>query len=86
MEHMRLSPLIKEEEIKTRVAKMGEAITDKYKGKDLVLVGVLKGSFMFFADLIRSIDTDLTTDYIGVTSYEGASSSGDLVALLLGMP
>ncbi len=78
MENMRLSPLISEEEIRSRVLKMGQAITDKYKGKDLVVVGVLKGSFMFFADLVRAIDTDLTCDFCGVTSYAGASSTGEV--------
>lgn len=78
MEHLRLSPLIKEEEIRVRVAKMAETITDKYRGKPLVVVGVLKGSFMFFADLIRGIDTDLTTDFCGVSSYDGASSTGEV--------
>lgn len=78
MEQLRMSPLINEEEIRVRVAKMGEAITEKYKGKDLVLVCVLKGSFMFFADLIRAIDTDLSTDFCGVASYDGAHSSGEV--------
>lgn len=78
MEHLRLSPLIKAEEIAVRVARMGEAITEKYKNKDLVVVGVLKGSFMFFADLIRHIDTDLSTDFCGVSSYEGLHSSGEV--------
>jgi hypoxanthine phosphoribosyltransferase len=78
MDHLRLSPLIKEEEIQVRVAKMGEAITDKYRGQDLVMVCVLKGSFMFFADLVRAVDTDLTTDFCGVSSYDGAHSSGEV--------
>jgi hypoxanthine phosphoribosyltransferase len=78
MEHLRLSPLISEDEIKTRVDKLGATITDKFKGKDLVVVGVLKGSFMFFADLIRAIDTDLSCDFVGVTSYSGASSTGEV--------
>ncbi|NJM09732.1 MAG: hypoxanthine phosphoribosyltransferase [Bdellovibrionaceae bacterium] len=78
MEHLRLSPLISEDEIKTRVTKLGAIITDKFKGKDLVVVGVLKGSFMFYADLIRAIDTDLTCDFCGVSSYTGMHSSGEV--------
>lgn len=78
MEHLRLSPLISEEEIQERVRKIGAQITDKFRGKDLVMVGVLKGSFMFFADLIRAIDTDLSCDFCGVSSYSGASSSGEV--------
>src|SRR5690606_28111762 len=47
--------------------------------KDLVMVGVLKGSFMFYADLIRAIDTDLTCDFCAVSSYnDGMSSSGEI--------
>lgn len=78
MENLRLSPLITEEEIQARISKLGQLITDKYRGKDLVVVSVLKGSFMFFADLIRAIDTDLTTDFIGVSSYEGTQSTGEV--------
>ena len=78
MENMRLSPLISEEEIRERVRKMGQTITDKYRGQELVVVGVLKGSFMFFADLVRAIDTDLACDFCGVSSYHGASSTGEV--------
>lgn len=79
MEQLRLSPLIKEAEIQNRVKNMGAAITDKFKNKDLVVVGVLKGSFMFYADLIRQIDTDLSCDFIAVSSYnDGMSSSGEV--------
>jgi hypoxanthine phosphoribosyltransferase len=79
MENLRLSPLISQDEIKTRVSKIGASITDKFKGKDLVAVGVLKGSFMFYADLIRAIDVDLTCDFCGVSSYtDGMQSSGEV--------
>lgn len=79
MEQLRLSPLISEEEIQQRVRKMGAEITDKFRGKDLIVVGVLKGSFMFYADLIRAIDTDLTCDFCGVSSYADAMvSSGEV--------
>lgn len=79
MEHIRLSPLISEDEIKTRVQKIGEDITAKYRGQPLTVVGVLKGSFLFYADLVRAIDTDLTCDFIGVSSYQDALiSSGEV--------
>ena len=78
MEQVRLSPLISEEEIKSRVIKIGQTITDKFQGKPLVMVAVLKGSFMFYADLIRAVDTDLSCDFCGVTSYQGAQSSGEV--------
>ncbi|NJL24775.1 MAG: hypoxanthine phosphoribosyltransferase [Calothrix sp. SM1_5_4] len=78
MENMRLSPLISEKEIKTRVREMGQSITDKFRGKDLAVVGVLKGSFLFYADLIRAIDVDLTCDFCGVSSYSAMMSSGEV--------
>ncbi len=78
MDHLRLSPLISEDEISNRVTKIGATITDKFRNTDLVVVGVLKGSFMFFADLIRAIDTDLSCDFVGVSSYNGAQSSGEV--------
>lgn len=79
MDNVRLSPLISKDEIQTRVLKIGEALTDKYRGKDLVVVGVLKGSFMFFADLVRAIDTDLHCDFCGVSSYtDGMHSNGEV--------
>lgn len=76
---MRLSPLISEDKIQERVKKMGAAITDKFRGQDLVMVGVLKGSFMFYADLVRAIDTDLSCDFCAVSSYnDGMTSSGEV--------
>lgn len=78
MDHLRLSPLISEDEIKRRVQKIGDEITEKLRGKDVVAVGVLKGSFMFFADLIRAVNTDLTCDFCGVSSYtDNMQSSGE---------
>ncbi len=79
MENLRISPLISQDEIKARVLKIGEALTEKFRGQELVAVGVLKGSFMFYADLIRAIDTDLTCDFLGVSSYtDGMQSSGEV--------
>lgn len=79
MNQLRLSPLISADEIKTRVEKIGAELTAKFKGQDLVVVGVMKGSFMFYADLIRAIDTDLSCDFLGVSSYQdGVTSSGEV--------
>ena len=68
--------LLSEEQLRTRIAEMGGAITRDYRGKPLKLVGVLKGSFMFMADLARAIDLPLEVDFIGTTSYQGTQSSG----------
>lgn len=83
MDQLRLSPLIKEAEIQTRVKSIGAAIADKFKNKDLVVVGVLKGSFMFYADLIRAINTDLSSDFIAVSSYNDRSTTSGEVKVTM---
>ncbi len=70
------------DEITSRIVKMGEKITAEYAGKDLVLVGVLKGSCVFLADLMRHIDLPLTIDFMSVSSYkDGTTSTGDIEIL-----
>src|SRR5580658_5863415 len=65
------------EQIGERVRAMGAEITRDYAGKSLVLVGVLKGSFVFAADLARAIDLPLRIDFLGVRSYgQGTETSG----------
>jgi hypoxanthine phosphoribosyltransferase len=65
------------EQIATRVRELGAEITRDYAGRSLVLVCVLKGSFVFAADLARAIDLPLRIDFLGVRSYgEGTESSG----------
>jgi hypoxanthine phosphoribosyltransferase len=68
--------LLSAEKLQARVAEMGAEITRDYKSKPLKLVGVLKGSFMFLADLARAIDLPIKLDFIGTSSYQGAASSG----------
>jgi hypoxanthine phosphoribosyltransferase len=55
--------------INQRVKELGREITEHYQGKDLVVVGVLKGAFVFMADLIRAIDMDFVIDFLQATSY-----------------
>lgn len=71
--------LISAEEIKNKVQELGRMVAADYQGKDLLVVGILKGAFMFMADLIREIDTPLEIDFMAVSSY-GAStiSSGEV--------
>lgn len=70
------------EQIAARVAELGAQITREYAGKDLVVVGVLKGSCVFLADLIRQIDLPLAIDFMSVSSYKDAmKSSGDVEIL-----
>jgi hypoxanthine phosphoribosyltransferase len=68
--------LLSAERLQARVAEMGADITRDYEDKPLKLVGVLKGSFVFLADLARAIDLPIKLDFIGMSSYQGASSSG----------
>lgn len=70
------------EQIAARVAELGEQITHEYADRDLVVVGVLKGSCVFLADLIRAIDLPLAIDFMSVSSYKDAmKSSGDVEIL-----
>jgi len=73
----RIVTMLSAEKIATRVRELGAEITRDYKDKPLVLVCVLKGSFVFCADLMRAIDLPLRVDFLGVRSYgEGTESSG----------
>jgi hypoxanthine phosphoribosyltransferase len=67
--------LITEAEITTRLEELAREISRDYEGKDLVLVCVLKGSMVFFADLARKITTPLSFDYICVSSYDSGTES-----------
>jgi hypoxanthine phosphoribosyltransferase len=68
--------LIPAEAIRDRVGAIGLEIARDYAGKPLCLVGVLKGSFVFMADLMRAVDLPLTLDFIGISSYVGTQTSG----------
>jgi hypoxanthine phosphoribosyltransferase len=73
----RLVTMLSAEQIAARVKELGAQITAEYKDKNLVLVVVLKGSFIFASDLCRAIDGPLRIDFLGVRSYgEGTETSG----------
>ncbi len=77
MTQTHVSTLLSTEQIAARVRELGAQITKDYDGRRLVLVSVLKGSFIFTADLCRAIDTQLRIEFLGVRSYgEGTSTSG----------
>ncbi len=74
---VRIVTMLSTEQIAARVRELGEAITREYTGRPLVLVCVLKGSFVFASDLMRAIDLPLRIDFLGTRSYgEGTESSG----------
>ncbi|HND85913.1 MAG TPA: hypoxanthine phosphoribosyltransferase [Pseudobdellovibrionaceae bacterium] len=83
MSFMELSPYITEEKIQAKVKEMGAVLTQKLQGKSVVAVCVLKGSFMFYSDLIRNIDADVTCDFFGVSSYHGGTTSSGEVRTTL---
>ncbi len=71
--------LLSEEEIAAKVAEIGKKISEDYEGKDPIIISVLKGSFMFMADLVRAITIPCTVDFMSVSSYgSGTSSSGEV--------
>lgn len=72
-------PLITKDEIKAQIHKTGQEISKDYKNLDLVMAGVLKGSFIFLADLCRQVTIDHEIDLIGASSYEGTSTTGQIV-------
>lgn len=77
LESMKLEKFISEDKLQKRIAELGAEITEKYKDKELVVLGVLNGSFMFYSDLVRAIDLDLKCDFLGVSSYVGMKSTGE---------
>jgi hypoxanthine phosphoribosyltransferase len=73
--------LFSAEQIDHRIKELGAAITSDYKDKDLVVIGILKGSFIFTADLVRHIELPLTIDFIRVASYGDSTDSSDACML-----
>ena len=74
-----LKVLFSEEQLKTRVQELAQQITRDYAGKEIMLIAVLRGSFIFMADLCRAIDLPCTLDFMSVSSYgKGSSSSGQV--------
>ena len=74
--------LISEEEIRTKLSEMGKQISDDYAGKDLLMVGVLKGAFIVMADLARHITVPVEFDFMAVSSYGAAAQTSGVVRIL----
>ena len=71
--------LVSEEEIRQRVGELAAQVQSDFNGCDLVVVGLLTGTLMFLADLVREIDLPLRLDFIGVSSYRDGTESRELV-------
>ncbi len=74
--------LVTEEQIKTRITELAKEIDSHYAGKDLLLVGVLKGAVMFMADMSRALQTRVQMDWMAVSSYGSGTTSSGVVRIL----
>jgi hypoxanthine phosphoribosyltransferase len=74
--------LVSEEELQAKIVELGAAITDDYAGREPLLVGVLKGAFMFMSDLARAIDLPVEFDFMAVSSYGSATKSSGVVRIV----
>ena len=74
--------LVNEEQLQDKIAQMGRQLSAEYAGKELVLIGVLKGAIMFIVDLARAIDLPLTLDFMAVASYGASTETSGIVRIL----
>ena len=74
--------LVAEEELRNRVAELGREIASDYEGRDLLLIGVLKGAVFFMADLMRELPLPCEVDFMAISSYGSASDSSGVVRIL----
>lgn len=77
----KIDVLISAEEIEARCAELGAQITKDYAGEPLHVITVLKGSFMFVADLVRHIDLDVSIDFLGLSSYGTSQETSGVVRM-----
>ncbi len=71
-----------EQDIKNKVERLGKQITEDFWGKELLVIGVLRGAFIFMADLIREIKLDIAVDFMLVSSYENSKESSGIVRIV----
>jgi hypoxanthine phosphoribosyltransferase len=74
--------LVQPDELAHRVSELAEQISQDYAGKDVLLIGVLKGAVFFLADLMRKIDVDCEVDFMAVSSYGSSTDSSGVVRIL----
>jgi hypoxanthine phosphoribosyltransferase len=74
--------LIDSEALRSRIAELGEEISAAYEGKDLLLIGVLKGAVFFMADLMRHLTVPCEVDFMAISSYGAATDSSGIVRIL----
>lgn len=71
-------PLFTTRQIQAKVKELADRISGDYSGKEILVVGILKGSFMFFSDIVRAIKVPLTLDFIVASSYVKTETSGEV--------
>ncbi len=74
--------LISTEELQKRIAEMGREISREYAGKEILMIGVLRGAVVFMADLARAIDLHVSMDFMAVSSYGAGTTSSGVVRIL----
>ena len=74
--------LVQADDLQHRIRELAEDITRDYRGKDLLLIGVLKGAFLFLADLMRHLEVGCEVDFMAVASYGSATKSSGVVRIL----
>jgi hypoxanthine phosphoribosyltransferase len=80
MESLRI--IVSKQEISKIVARLGSRVTSDYEGEDLVMIGVLKGGFIFMADLLRQVKMPVQIDFISVSSYGSSTKSSGVVKII----
>ena len=82
MERIFGRPIVTQEEMRARIRELGKQITADYAEKDLILVGILKGAYAFYADLARAIRIPLRVDFLVVTSYSSKGNTSGKVKMM----
>lgn len=74
--------LISEEALKARVSELGKAISERYEGQELLMIGVLKGANVFMSDLMRAVTVPIQIDFIAASSYGTSTESSGIVRIV----
>ncbi len=82
MDNVAQEVLITREQLAQRVRELGQQITKDYEGEPVLLVGILRGSVPFMADIMREIDLDVTIDFMSVSSYGGSTKTSGVVRIV----
>ena len=73
--------LVSEEQLQETIKKLGATLAEDYRGKDPLVICILKGAIFFMADLVRAMDCDLEVDFMDVSSYHGGTESSGVIKI-----